>query len=133
MGHQQAQAAHGLVTFYNALPAPQTIPAGEMLIGRQNGQVTVPARSQPTQGNIAANDLYGKCCRDNVFVSNDPFHGGESARSYQMVAQQDISAVASSLKASLDQSVQAALSQQVQSNETLVTPVPCSSTVTPDH
>jgi hypothetical protein len=41
--------------------------------------------------------------------------------------------VASSLKASLDQSVQAALSQQIQPNETLVTPVPCSSTMIPDH
>ena len=50
-----------------------------------------------------------------------------------MVTQQDINSVASSLKASLDQSVQAALSQQVQPNETLVTPVPCTSTETPDH
>ncbi len=108
------------------------IPAGTLAT---NGQVTVPAQAANVgpQGNIAANALYGKCCRDNVFVSNDSFHGGESARSYQMVAQQNISAVASSLKASLDQGVQAALSQQVQPNETLVTPVPCTSSVTPDH
>jgi hypothetical protein len=153
-GHQQAQAAHGLVTFYNALPAPQTIPAGELLTGADgvavvtlqaawipagtlttNGQVTVPAQAVNVgpQGNIVANDMYGKCCRDNVFVSNGPFHGGQNARSYQMVAQQDMNEVASSLKASLDQGVQAALSQQVQSNETLVIPVPCTSSVTPDH
>ena len=153
-GYQQAQAAHGLVTFYNALPAPQTIPAGEMLTGADgvvvvtlqaawipagtlttNGQVTVPAQAINVgpQGNIVANDMYGKCCRDNIFVSNGPFHGGQNARSYQMVAQQDINEVASSLKASLDQGVQAALSQQVQSNETLVIPVPCTSNVTPDH
>jgi len=154
VGHQQAQAAHGLVTFYNALPAPQTIPAGELLTGADgvavetlqdavipagtlvtNGQVTVPAQAVNVgpQGNIAANDLYGKCCRDNVFVSNGPFRGGQNARLYQMVTQQDMNAVASSLKASLDQGVQAALSQQVQSNETLVTPVACTTTVTPDH
>ena len=154
IGHQQAQAAHGLVTFYNALPAPQTIPAGEMLTGADgvavvtlqdaeippgtlatNGQVTVPAQAVNVgpHGNIAAGDIYGKCCRDNVFVSNGPFRGGQDARSYQMVTQQDISEVALSLKASLDQGVQAALSQQVQSNETLVTPVPCATTVTPDH
>ncbi len=66
-------------------------------------------------------------------MSNGPFHGGQNARSYQMVAQQDINEVASSLKASLDQGVQAALSQQVQSNETLVIPAPCTSNVTPDH
>ncbi len=154
MGHEPAQAAHGLVTFYNALPAPQTIPAGEMLTGADgvavvtlqdaeippgtlatNGQVTVPAQAVNIgpHGNIAAGDIYGKCCRDNVFVSNGPFRGGQDARSYQMVTQQDIDAVTSSFKASLDQGVQAALSQQVQSNETLVTPVPCSSTAIPDH
>ncbi len=154
IGHQEAQAAHGLVTFYNALPAPQTIPAGELLTGADgvavvtlqdamipagtlatNGQITVPAQAVNIgpQGNIAANDIYGKCCRDNVFVSNGSFRGGQNARSYQMVTQQDINAVASSLKASLDQGVQAALSQQVQSNETLVTPVPCATAVTPDH
>jgi hypothetical protein len=154
MGHQQAQAARGFVTFYNALPAPQTIPAGEMLTGADgvevvtlqdaaipagtlaaNGQVTVLAQAVNVgpQGNIAANDLYGKCCRDDVFVSNSPFREGQDARSYQMVIWQDINKVASSLKASLDQSVQAALSQQVQPTETLVTPVPCTSTVTSDH
>jgi hypothetical protein len=154
IGHEPAQAAHGLVTFYNALPAPQTIPAGELLTGADgvavvtlqdavipagtlatNGQVTVPAQAVNVgpQGTIAANDLYGKCCRDDVFVSNGPFRGGQNARSYQMVAQQDMNAVASGLKASLDQGVQSALSQQVQSNETFVTPVPCTFTVTSDH
>ncbi len=153
-GHQQAQAAHGFITFYNALPAPQMIPAGELLTGAggvevvtlqqavipagtlaSNGQVTVPAQAVNVgpQGNIAANDMYGKCCRDNVFVSNGPFHGGQNARSYQTVTQQNINKAVSSIKAGLDQSVQAALSQQVQPNETLVTPVPCISNVTPDH
>jgi hypothetical protein len=153
-GHQQAQAAHGLVTFYNALPAPQTIPAGELLTGADGVEIVtdedalIPAAVMPTEGqvtvsahavnvgpggNIRAGDIYGKCCRDDVFAMNGPFRGGRAARSYQMVTQQDINGVASSLKASLDQSVQAALSQQVQSNETLVTPVPCTTTVTPDH
>ena len=132
-GHQQAQAAYGFITFYNALPTPQTIPAGEMLTGADgvevvtlqqavipagtlatSGQVAVPAQAVNAgpQGNIAANDLYGKCCRDDVFVSNGPFRGGQDARSYQMVTQQDINSTASSLKTSLDQSAQAALSQQ---------------------
>src|SRR5260370_16709939 len=50
-----------------------------------------------------------------------------------MVIQQNINSAVSSIKASLDQSVQAALSQQVQPNETLVTPVPCTSIVITDH
>jgi hypothetical protein len=153
-GHQQAQAAQGFITFYNALPAPQTIPAGELLKGADgvevvtlqdavipagtlatNGQVTVAAQALNVgpQGNIADNDIYGKCCRDDVFVSNGPFRGGQNARSYRMVTQQDINSVILTLKTSLDQSVQAALRQQVQPNETLVTPVPCSSRVVPDH
>ncbi len=154
IGHQQAQAAHGLITFYNALPAPQTIPAGELLTGADgvevvtlqeaaipagtlttNGQVAVPAQAVNVGpgGNITAEDIYGKCCRDDVFVSNSPFRGGQDARSYQMVTQQNIDSAVSSIEASLNQSVQAALRQQVQPNKTLVTPIPCTSTVTPDH
>jgi hypothetical protein len=154
IGHEPAQAAHGLITFYNALPDPQTIPAGELLTGADgvevvtlqeaaipagtlatNGQVTVPAQAVNVGpgGNIAAGDIYGKCCRDDVFVSSGPFRGGQNARSYQMVTQQNINSAVSGIKASLDQSVQAALSQQVQPNQTLVTPVPCTSTVTSDH
>ena len=153
-GHQQAQAAHGFITFYNALPTPQTIPAGELLTGADgvevvtlqqatipagtlatNGQATVPAQAVNVgpQGNIAADDLYGKCCRDDVFVSNGPFHGGLDARSYQMVTQQNINNAVSIVKAGLDQSAQAALGQQAQPGETLVTPVPCTSTVIADH
>lgn len=153
-GHEPAQAARGFITFYNALPAPQTIPAGELLTGADgeevvtlqdavipagtlaiNGRVTVPAQAVNAgpQGNIATNDMYGKCCRNNVFVSSGPFRGGQNARSYQMVTQQNINSAVSSIKASLDQSVQVALSQQVQPNETLVTPVPCTFIVLTDH
>ncbi len=103
MGHEPARAAHGLITFYNALPAPQTIPAGELLTGADgvevvplqdaeipagtlatNGQVSVPAQAVNAGpgGNIAAGDIYGKCCRDDVFVSNGTFRGGQDARSY---------------------------------------------------
>lgn len=61
------------------------------------------------------------------------FRGGQNARSYHMVTQQDINSAVLTLKTSLDQSVQAALSQQVQPDETLVAPVPCRSRVAPDH
>ncbi len=151
---QPAQAARGFITFYNALPAVQTIPAGELLTGADgvevvtlqsavipagtlasNGQVTVPAQAANAgpQGNIAVNDIYGKCCRDDVFVSNGLFHGGYDARSYQVVTQQNINQAVFSLKTSLDQSIQAALSRQVQFHETLVGPVPCATLVVTDH
>ena len=152
--HQAAQAAHGLLTLYNAAPSVQTIEAGTMLTGADGIQVitdqdaTIPAAIMPTEGqttvdahtastgptsNIRAGDLYGPCCRLNVFVANGAFHGGQDARTYQTATQQDISSVTSSMKTSLEQSVQAALQTQVQAAETLVTPLTCTSKVIPDH
>ena len=151
---QAAQAAHGYITFYNAAPYVQTIDVGTMITGADGVQVitdqdaiipaaVIPTEGQTTirghvgtpgpQGNIRAGDLYGACCRLNVFVTNGAFHGGQDARTYQSVTQQDINSVVSSLKTSLEQSVQAALQTQVPSVETLLTPLSCTSKVAPDH
>jgi len=152
--HQDAQTARGAITFYNAAPTQQIVNAGTLLTGADgiqivteqdaiipaavlptDGQMTVSAHAVVTgpAGNIAARDIYGACCRLNVFAVSGPFHGGQDARSYPTVTPQDINTVTSSLKTSLDQSVQAALQTQVQSNETLITPVPCQQSVTADH
>src|SRR5260370_42029891 len=95
------------------------------------GQMTVTAHAVigGPAGNIAAGDIYGPCCRLNVSAVNAPFTGGEEARDYQMVTQQDIDAVVSSLKTSLDQSVQAALQVQVHTDETLITLFPCQQSI----
>jgi hypothetical protein len=95
-GHQDARAARGLLTLYNALPAEQTVPAGTLLTGADgvqvvteqdallpagslstNGRVTVWSHAVSTgpAGNIAAHDLYGPCCRVNVFVQNALYGG----------------------------------------------------------
>jgi hypothetical protein len=154
MGHQDAQAAHGRITFYNAAPYGQTVPAGTLLTGTDRvqvvtdqdavipavtyptlGQATVPAHAVTTGpgGNIRAGDIYGPCCRLDLSAVNAAFSGGQDARSYRMVTAQDIIGVATRLATSLGQSAQAALQTQVQSDETLITPVPCKQTVTPDH
>ena len=153
-GHQDARAGHGLITFYNAATYPQAVTAGTLLTGADgvqvvtdadaaipagtlatNGQATVPAHALQvgSQGNIQAGDIYGPCCRVNVFAANTAFVGGELARDYRTVTAQDITSVATSLKASLNQSVQAAMQTQVQSNETLITPSSCQQSVKPDH
>jgi hypothetical protein len=153
-GHQLAQAARGIIILYNALPAPQFIPAGELLTGADGIQVvteedaTIPAAQLPVDGqvsvegralnigpggNIHAGDIYGPCCRENVFAVNGAFRGGQDARTYGMVAQQDLNEAATSLKTSLDLSAQAALRLQVHGDETLIPPWPCTSTVTADH
>ncbi len=151
---QAAQAAHGFITFYNAAPYVQTVNAGTMIAGADGIQVLtdqdaiIPAALMPTegqtailgyaaitgpQGNIRRGDLYGACCRLNVFVTNGAFHGGQNARTYQSVTQQDIKSVVSNMKTSLEQSVQAALQTQIQATETLLTPLSCTSNVTLDH
>ncbi len=151
---EMAQAAHGLITFYNAAPYAQTIEVGTLLTGADGVQIitdqdaTIPAAVLPTegqgtvsahaaitgpQGNIRGGDVYGACCRLNMFVASGAFHGGQDARTYQSVAPQDITSVDSSLKTSLDQSVQAAFQAQVQPTETLLTPLSCTPKVTPDH
>ncbi len=153
-GHEDAQPGRGLVTFYNAAPYAQTIVAGTLLTGRDGVQVvteqgvTVPAAVYPTfgqasvtayttiigpAGNIKAGDIYGPCCVQNISAVNSAFSGGQAAPDYQSVTQQDINTVAASLKKSLDQSAQAALQTQVQSSETLITPLPCQENVTSDH
>ncbi len=152
--HQDARAAHGRITFYNAATYPQTVPTGELLTGADGVQlvtdasVSIPAAAFPTFGqasvaahttstgpgaNIRAGDVYGPCCRLNLSAVNDAFEGGQGARTYQTVTQQDIQGVVTSLTPSLDRSVQAAFQAQVQIGETLVTPLVCTQKVTPDH
>lgn len=153
-GHQDAKAAQGFITFYNAAPSPQTVTAGTLLTGADgvqvvtdqdallpagtlatNGQATVPAHAIQAgpEGNINAGDIYGSCCRVNVFAANTAFTGGQQTRDYPTVTQQDIQNGTTGLKAGLDQSVQAAFQTQVHSDETLITPLPCQQSVKPDH
>ncbi len=152
--HQDAHAARGRITFYNAATYPQTVPAGELLMGADGVQlvtddsVSIPAAVFPTfgqarvaahttitgpRGNIRAGDVYGPCCRLNLSAVNGAFQGGQDTRIYQTVTQQDIRGVVTSLTSSLDQSVPAAFQTQVQASETLITPLMCTQKATPDH
>ncbi|GHO55306.1 hypothetical protein [Ktedonobacter robiniae] len=144
--HQDAQAAHGYITFYNSATYAQTIPAGTLVTSAHGVQVitdqdvTIGAASYPTfgqasvsahatqagpVGNMKAGAIYGPCCRVNISAVNGAFSGGQEARDYQTATQHDIATAGASLKASLDQSITAALQTQVQSTETLVTPLHC--------
>ncbi|HYU71572.1 MAG TPA: hypothetical protein VEL31_02735 [Ktedonobacteraceae bacterium] len=152
--HQDARAAHGFLTFYNAATYSQVIPAGTMVTGTDGGEIItdqdaiIPAASYPTfgqstvaahavvtgpAGNIAGGDIYGPCCRLNVSAVNGPFTGGKLARDYRTVTAQDIRTVATSLDKGVVQSVQAALQTQVHTDETLITPLACQQHITPDH
>jgi hypothetical protein len=152
--HQDARAAHGFITFYNAATYSQVVPAGTIVIGADGVQIVtdqdalIAAASYPTfgqstvaahaivtgpAGNIAGGDIYGPCCRLNISAVNGPFTGGTLARDYQTVTAQDIRTVATSLDKGVIQSVQAAFQTQVHADETLITPLACQQHVTPDH
>ncbi|GHO54629.1 hypothetical protein [Ktedonobacter robiniae] len=152
--HQDAQASHGYITFYNAATYAQTIPEGTLVTAANGVQVvtdqdiTVSAASYPTfgqasvsahatqagpVGNLKAGAVYGPCCRVNISAVNGAFSGGQDARDYQTITQHDIDAASASLKASLDQSTTAALQTQVQTTETLATPLHCQQKTSADH
>ena len=153
-GHQDAKAATGMITFYNAAPTAQTIAAGTLITGKDGMQVitdqdmTVPAASYPTfgqahgsahaaapgaNGNIAAGDIYGPCCRLNLSAVNGPFTGGQDARSYSLVTQQDRDTTAAPLTTRVIQQVQTAFQGQLHADETLLTPTPCNPVIIADH
>jgi hypothetical protein len=153
-GYQQATAARGFIMLYNAALVPQTVQAGELLTsasgvqvvtdqditipagnGATNGQATVPAHALQIgpDGNIGVDAINGPCCKAYVIARNIAFTGGQNARSFQMVTQQDINGAIATIQTSLNQSVQAALQAQVHSDETLVTPPTCTPTITSNH
>ena len=153
-GHQDAQAAHGTITFYNAAPSPQSVAAGTLLTGRDGISVVteqdafLPVAVYPTfgqasvaahavlvgpAGNIAPADIYGPCCRLNLSAVSSAFRGGQLARDYPTVAVQDIQGTAASLSSSLQQSAQAAFQALVQPGETLITALSCQHSTSADH
>ncbi len=153
-GYQEARVARGSITFYNAQPSMQVVAAGTLMTGADgvsvvtdrnavipaavlptDGQTTVLAHATITgpAGNIRAGDMYGACCRLNIFATNGVFRGGQNAHTFSIVTQQDIYVAVSMLKSNLAQSINAAFQAQVRTSETLVTPVPCTPNVTTDH
>lgn len=154
-GSQPAQAAQGWITLYNSFPTAQIIPAGTLLIGQDGVQVmtdstaTIPAGDAPIEGsvsvsahatepgpagNIAALDINGLCCRVDVLARNqEPFTGGQNARSFQAVSAQDINDTATALETSLTHDATAAEQAELQDGESLITPVSCSAQVNTDH
>ncbi|MFL5586535.1 MAG: baseplate J/gp47 family protein [Ktedonobacteraceae bacterium] len=152
-GHQPATQAHGVVTFYNALPQEQTILAGTLLTASNgelfltdsdvtipagtyavNGQATVSATAQNVgqEGNIAAGAIHGLCCRAGILVLNNAFYGGQNERDFTMVTQSDITSVVSSVVPYLTERIHTAFQQQMRRGE-LLTPNQCSQKISTDH
>src|SRR5258708_625769 len=152
-GHQDAKAATGTVTFYNGSNTPQTSNAGTVFTGNDGiqvatdtdadipaanppieGQATVPAHAlnANAKGNNQAYDINLAVSSDLTVKNLSNFSGGQDERDFQTVTGQDIAQAAAPLKTSLAQSMQGALTGQLQSGEALVTP-PCTPKVSTDH
>lgn len=145
---QPAAAAHGTITFYNALPSPQTIDAGTLLLVAggvpvlttdtaylpaaappADGITTVRAAAENTgpAGNLPANAISGPCCRAYVLAYSSAFSGGADARTYHTPTAQDIANTAAPLTSQVDSHTQAALRVQLQPGEALLPPA-CTTT-----
>ncbi len=156
-GHQDAKAATGTITFYNGQLSQQFVPAGTILTASNGvqvitdqdaaipaadltanppviGEITVSAHAvnQGSAGNIQAYSINEPCCSSVVAKNTQNFSGGQDARDFQTITKQDIANVASTLKTTLAQSMQGALTGQVLSGETLIVPT-CTPTTTADH
>ncbi len=150
-GHQDATYATGLVTLYNALPSPQEVPQGQLLIGTDgihiitdqdayipagtlsvNGQTTVTAHvtTLGSQGNIHAGDISGACCRDYVFARNSQFSGGQDARDFAVVNKIDVDTLVKSISSQIDEQVSLDFAKQILPTETMTPPL-CSQSIVP--
>lgn len=152
-GHQDAHNATGELIFYNGQSTEQTIAVGTIFTGAdgiqvatdqtaiippasppQFGEVAVSAHAVSTgsAGNIAAGDI-NTTIAIAIFAKNiAAFHGGADERNFQTVAKTDIDTTAATLKPTLAQSMQGAITGQLKNGEQF-TALPCSPTVTSDH
>jgi len=155
-GHTLATIATGTLIFYNSSPSPVTIPAGTVFTDASGVEIvtaraaSLPAGNPPTvaQSTVPAHAVYAgtsgnipafafnnvPCCANGVFVQNGgAFSGGRDQQSYPYVEQSDIDEAASALESSLMPGVQAALQQQIQANEHLVSSSHCLPESSSDH
>jgi Baseplate J-like protein len=135
IGHQSAKSATGLVTFYNGQFQSVMIAAGTIFTGTSGVQIstdheaTIPAGHPPSygqasvqahavnpgsQGNIPAYDINQVCCAASVFAKNtEVFTGGQDARTYTTVTQDDIHNLSTVLKTTVAHSINGALQGQL--------------------
>lgn len=151
-GHQDAQRADGILTFFNGSFTVKTIDGVTVFTGSDNIQVvtdqtvTIPPGNPPTYGettvtahaaqagstgNIAPGDINTSVSSD-VLVKNSAFSGGRDARDFTIVSKADIQGVVSQLTPRLLQSEQAALTAQLVQGESFASPV-CTPRTTTNH
>jgi len=147
-GTLPATQAQGFLTFYNALPYEQKVPAGTVFTDDKGIQVAnsenvvIPAAQPPTEGfvttpahallagadgNIPALHFnFLPCCHDGVTVENiDAFQGGQNQQAYTYIQQSDIDNAARSLLPALLRRGESALRAQILAQERQAAPLSC--------
>jgi hypothetical protein len=155
IGHRPAVAAQGTLTFYNALPSTQTIPAGTVFTDTNGIKIAndqpavIPGANPPTEGtvtvtahavnagangNIPAQDFQAiPCCAPGVTVGNtQAFTGGQDAQTYTYIQQSDIDNAVNSLKRSLIPGGQEGLQRLILPQEQSARPAECMPIATSD-
>ena len=154
IGHQNAQAARGYISLYNGQFQTVFIPAGMILTSASEVQiitdqdVTIPAGNPPRygqamvsahavnpglHGNIPAYDINQACCALSVLAKNiGAFSGGQDARTYPTVTQDDIHKLSTVLKTTLAKSIQGAYQEQLRPEEQLFA-FACTTHIISDH
>jgi Baseplate J-like protein len=140
---QPASVARGVITFYNGLPAPQTVPARTLLMSAGGVPVLteetayIPAAAPPTEGavtvsaqaenagpggNIAAGSISGPCCRAYVLAYNGGFWGGADARTYHTPTIADMATAVAPLRYRIDSDLQGTMHALLRPGEVLLSP-----------
>ncbi len=156
VGITSSQQAHGQLTFYNALPHTQTIPAGTVL-NDNNGiqivsdQAAIIRPAQPpmegtakvaahavtpgVNGNIPTDDFNAiACCDPGITVKNEqPFNGGQNQQIYSYIQQRDIDTAAQTLTSSLIANGQQDVQEQMLQSDQFVSPPQCKPLITSNY
>jgi hypothetical protein len=156
-GHQDANYAKGLITFYNGSSTSRLIPEGTILTGNDGVNVvtdypvTIPT-SIPTSppifgkanvfahaiftgpaGNIKAGDINTYSLGPSILAQNPyAFYGGVDARDFSIVTSSDIENALNPLKKAASQSIQTQLLLEVKTGEKLF-PTLCKTKISADH
>ncbi|HVU69602.1 MAG TPA: hypothetical protein VHD63_20875, partial [Ktedonobacteraceae bacterium] len=150
-GSIAAKQAQGVLRFINNNAGSITL-ASTVIYGNDgvaitfNGPITVPANppfidvnayavNPGSAGNIKALDINKGCCYSGITVRNSSsFSGGQDAQPNNVITQNDITKAVKSVADQLQASTQAAMNQQVKSNERVIDgSLKCTPTTTKDH
>jgi len=147
-----AHVATGELVFYNLSLAPQTIADGTSVTGKSgipvivSRAITIPADQPPYNGwatvnahttlvgssaNIPADDINRSLATNGAVYVRNPgaFYGGADTRTYQAVAEHDITGAAAAMEARLIPALQKQLQAALSPSERMTAPT-CGKTVT---